>query len=314
MPPHSGVVALTGATGFIGRRLVPALQASGYRVRALVRRQDKALAAADVAQVQGDLDDVDALKRLVAGTCGIIHAAGAVLAPNAARFESINVAGTRRVAAAAMDAGISRFVLVSSLAARTPALSPYASSKAAAEALVASLRPGLDVAIVRPPAVYGPGDRATLPMFRQLAHGFLVAPSSPEARFSLIFVDDLAQLMVGLLSFKEMPEAPIEPDDGRPGGYGWRDLATIAADSLQRRVRVLPLSRVLADAAATVIEAGSRVAGRSSLINRGKLAELFHPDWIARGGAIEGWRAWTTFADGFPATLEWYRSAGWIRG
>ena len=83
--------------------------------------------------------------------------------------------------------------------------------------------------IVRPPAVYGPGDRATLPIFQQLGRGLLLAPATRAARFSLIHVADLARLLATLaLRPSAAARQPLEPDDGRAGGYGWSDLAAMA--------------------------------------------------------------------------------------
>jgi nucleoside-diphosphate-sugar epimerase len=312
MSQASKLVALTGATGFIGRRLVPALQGAGYRVRALVRREDPRLMGRDIEQVQGALEDPAALAAFTAGASAVVHAAGLVLAPHASAFHEVNVAGTRRLAQAAMAAGTPRFVMISSLSAREPGLSPYAASKHEAERALRELGPGLDLAILRPPAVYGPGDRATLPLFRQLARGFLLAPAA-EARFSLIYVDDLAFLVCGILRAEALPQGPIEPDDGQPGGYGWEDVARIAEESLERRVRLWHISRRLIQPVAGVVEASGRLMGRATFLSRGKLAELFHPDWLAHGAQLADWRPWTLFADGFPATLAWYRAQGWIR-
>ena len=95
---------------------------------------------------------------------------------------------------AATAGGIHRFVHVSSLAAREPKLSLYGASKERAEGLVMSS--GLDWAIVRPPAVYGPGDRETLELFRMAKLGLMLMP--PKGRVSVIHVDDLARLLLAL--------------------------------------------------------------------------------------------------------------------
>ena len=116
----------------------------------------------------------------------MIHVAGVINAPDPAGFEAGNVTGTAAMLAAAEKAGIQRFVHVSSLAAREPKLSIYGATKAGSEALVGDS--GLGFAIVRPPAVYGPGDKETLELFRMAKRGFVLLP--PEGRLSLIHVDD----------------------------------------------------------------------------------------------------------------------------
>ena len=96
-----------------------------------------------------------------------------------------------------------------------------------------------DFCIMRPPAVYGPGDRATLPIFRQIKKGLLFVPAA-DARFSLLYVDDLAEIVARLLEAPRWDGAVMEPDDDS-GGYGWADVARIASAHLDRRVRTVPV-------------------------------------------------------------------------
>ncbi|MEO6581494.1 MAG: NAD(P)H-binding protein, partial [Sphingomicrobium sp.] len=154
-------LAITGGTGFVGSRLVEAATAAGHGVRALTRRPQDARPA--LQWVSGSLADPNALEELVDGADAVIHVAGVINARDAAGFEAGNVAGTLATLAAATADGVRRFVHVSSLAAREPRLSLYGASKAKSETLVE--RSGLDWAIVRPPAVYGPGDKETLALF-----------------------------------------------------------------------------------------------------------------------------------------------------
>ncbi|MFL6721387.1 MAG: NAD-dependent epimerase/dehydratase family protein, partial [Sphingomonas sp.] len=155
-------LAITGGTGFVGSHLLDAALAAGHQIQALTRREQPP--RDNLAWMVGDLSSRDALHLLVDGADAIIHVAGTITAPTAAAFEKGNVTGTLAMLAAATAGGIHRFVHVSSLAAREPKLSLYGASKAKAEELVHSS--GLDWAIVRPPAVYGPGDKETLELFR----------------------------------------------------------------------------------------------------------------------------------------------------
>ena len=89
--------------------------------------------------------------------------------------------------------------------------------------------------VVRPPAVYGPGDRSTLPIFKGLSRGWLLHPAGAAARFSLIFASELADLVVALLAHPVRSGTIVEPDDGRPAamaGPGWR--ASPSSESAQR--------------------------------------------------------------------------------
>lgn len=309
------IVAVTGATGFVGRHVVADLQDAGWRVRALTRRADAALARAGVELVPGALGDEAGIDALVKGSDAVVHVAGAIHAPDRAAFLAANAAGAAQVAEAAARYGCSRFVHLSSLAAREPALSPYAETKALGEVEVLRRRDRLRVSVVRPPAVYGPGDRATLPILQGLARGWLLAPGSRGSRFSLLYVRDLSALVVTLLRADLPSGVVLEPDDGRDGGYGWGDLARLAGEALGRKVRKVGVPAGPLRLAAAVAERHARASGRQPLLSRAKLAELLHPDWVCDRGTwagLEGWSPKTGFVQGLPLTLAWYREAGWL--
>lgn len=302
------IVAITGGTGFVGRQVIEALVQAGASVRMLARRPVPDIEVSGVAVVRGGLEDAKALSALADGASAVIHCAGVVAAPRAADFHLANVDGTAAMLRAAHPSA--RFVHVSSLAAREPRLSAYAASKRQAEELVAAA--GRDAVIVRPPAVYGPGDRATLPIFAQLHRGLLAAPAPRAARFSLIFVADLARLLARLALAPFVASRPIEPEDGR-GGYGWSDLAAIAGRVSGRRVRTLHVPAGLLWPTALAAEGLARLTNRPPLLSRDKLRELGHADWVCaplpRG---LDWRPVTGFAKGYALTAAWYAEAGWL--
>ncbi|HMR32515.1 MAG TPA: NAD-dependent epimerase/dehydratase family protein [Geminicoccaceae bacterium] len=305
------IVAVTGGTGFVGRHLIGALAGeAGVSVRALSRRPAPDIEAAGAAVVRGGLEDEAALSRLTDGARAVVHCAGIVSAPRPADYERANAGGTAAVLRAADPAA--RFVHVSSLAAREPGLSAYAASKRRGEQLVAEAG-RTDAVVVRPPAVYGPGDRATLPIFQQLRRGLLIAPARRAARFSLIFVADLARLLARLALGAFRSDRPVEPDDGRAGGYGWEDLAAIAGKASGRRIRTLYLPTRLLWPVALGAEAWSRIVDRPPPLSRDKLRELGHSDWVC--GPLPaglGWRPSTGFAEGHAETAAWYERAGWL--
>lgn len=310
-------VAVTGGSGFIGRAVVRRLCAAGWPVRALTRRPDPDLERLGAATMPGSLEDEESLKQLVAGAAGVVHCAGLVAAPDDAAFAQVNVAGSARLfAAAAAAASRPRVLLLSSLAAREPGLSPYARSKRAGEDALQSLASqGLEACVLRPPAVYGPGDRATLAIFRQLRSGLLLVPAVKDARFSLLYVDDLADAIAYLLGAPGWCRPVLELDDGREGGYGWADLAEIAGRQLGRRTRTVPVPRTVVWPAAAVGALSARLLRRPPRLSPGKLRELFHADWVARHSPespLQGWSPRTTFERGFEETMAWYRQRGWL--
>ncbi|MFL5332751.1 MAG: NAD-dependent epimerase/dehydratase family protein [Geminicoccaceae bacterium] len=308
-------VAVTGATGFLGRHVAAMLQAQGCSVRVLVRREDAELARLGCSLWLGDLENAPALEALVDGATAVVHAAGVVRASDAATFAVVNARGSARVAALASRQTGCLFVQISSLAARVPAISPYAASKAQGEAEALRHAGDMQVVVVRPPALYGPGDPATLPLLRGLARGWLVHPRSLGARFSLLYVEDLVRLLGTLLADPPRTGTILEPDDGRAGGYGWADLAMVAQRRLGHRVRLVGVHRPPLAMAAWLAEWHGRSVAQPPILSRGKIAELYHRDWVSdtRGMAVvTGWRPRVDFGDGLTTTLNWYRDAGWL--
>lgn len=310
--------ALTGATGFIGQRLAHLLRAQGHAVRALVRERARAqaLEQAGCELVEGDLDSADALAALCAGAERVVHAAGAVRGACAEDFEAVNVRGTQHLiaalaaeaAAGRADAGraenIPQLLLLSSLAAREPGLSWYAQSKAAAERLLLDAEQPFSWVILRPPAVYGPGDRELLPLFRSMRRGIAPLPGSAMARVSLLHVDDLLDAIIACLDAPRCAGQLLSLHDGQHGGYSWREIAGIAGSTWGRRVRLLPVPRRVLDIAATLNIAQARRSGRAPMLTPAKLRELRHPDWSTSNELISrlsGWQPQWPLAAGLAA-------------
>ena len=299
-------LAVTGGTGFVGSHLIDAGVAAGHEIIALTRREQP-----DRARVQwipGSLEDRGALERLVDGADAVIHVAGVINASSAAGFELGNVAGTLAMLAAATAGGIRRFVHVSSLAAREPKLSQYGASKARAEELVHGS--GLDWAIVRPPAVYGPGDKETLELFRMAKLRVMLMP--PRGRVSVIHVDDLAQLLLALSAYSAPSNILIEADDGKPGGWTHREFAK----GLGRAVGTKP---AIVSSPGIVL----RLAARADQLLRGPRAKLTvdraayfsHRNWVIepkRSVPPNLWRPQIPTDKGLAETAAWYREQGWL--
>ena len=305
-------VAVTGATGFIGRSIVRHLRDRGYKVRLLVRQGGSAKTSGDEL-VTGTLDDFPSLCALVRNADAVIHCAGVVRAGRADDFRRVNTLGTERLLAAIRGAPRpARVMLISSLAAREPHLSAYAFSKRAAEDLVTAS--GFEYCIIRPPAVYGPGDRTSLPLFRLLSRPLAVLPGSSRSRFSVLFVNDLATLVAAFVERPRWNGEVLEPDDGHPGGYGWKDLAAIAGESLGIGIRPLLVPRWLLWVPSVLSQAMAPPFGLLPLITPGKLRELYHDDWVCRGGlrgCLHGWQARMPLSEGLAITLSWYVRNGW---
>lgn len=303
------VLAITGATGFVGSAVLHEALAQGHQVRALARR-DQAVRAG-VEWVRGDLGDTAALAALVQGADAVIHVAGLTNTPDPAEFTIANVTGTANIITAMKGAGIRRLVFVSSLAARQPGLSAYGASKAEAEAVVEAS--GLDWTTVRPPAVYGPRDIDMLDLFRAAKWG--VVPLPPGGATSIIHADDLAALLVALASGNAAAtkKQTYEPDDGREGGWSHKELAQAIGRAMGRgRVFAPHLPRMVLDAAA----AADRMArGDKAKLTADRVGYMCHPNWVARFDRKPPpgvWQPRIPGEEGLKATAQWYKREGWV--
>ncbi len=240
-------VALTGATGFIGNRVARRLVANGCKLQALARAtSDRSrLSGFNIRWVEGALEDPDSLRRLVRGADAVVHCAGAVRGATQAHFDRLNVDGAARLVRAAVEQHpLPRFLLISSLAAREPELSYYAASKRKAETVLADQAGNMSWAALRPPAVYGPGDKEMLPLFRWMARGIAFVVGSGNGRVSMLYVDDLAEAIRNGCRTSIARKRYSNSTTGTPNGYSWQDVIDTVGHLTAKRVRnvKVPLS------------------------------------------------------------------------
>lgn len=223
----------------------------------------------------------------------MVHSAGAVRGNSQADFDRVNVAGTDALLqAVAAQQRPPLVLLLSSLAAREPQLSWYAHSKRAGEQVLGQYS-GLDRIILRPPAVYGPGDQEMKPIFEWMQRGIALVPGSPDARTSLIHVADLVDAIIACLRSEGALQQTFTLCDGKEQGYSWRDMAAICAQHFSRPVRLWEVPRWLLDAVAASISRIASVTGKPPMLTPPKLRELRHPDWVVDNEAITLATGWT---------------------
>lgn len=304
----SEVVAVTGATGFIGRVLLDTLLENGWQVRALTRRTSTAKRE-NLVWVQGDLDNHGSLQELVRGTFAVIHCAGAVRGNSLANFLHHNVVGTDNLLRTVIKLNSRpRFLFISSLAAREPALSWYATSKSKAEQLINDCSGNIPCTIFRPAAVYGPGDKELKPLFKATRYGILPAAGYLTNRFGLLHVNDLANAAYYWLSADKPVIGTFEIDDGTPGGYTYELVASIAQDILQRPVRCVRLPDLMLQLIASANLRISRLLSYSPMLTPGKVNELQHPDWVCDIAPLKrelvGWCPNLRLCDTLPQLIK----------
>jgi nucleoside-diphosphate-sugar epimerase len=257
--------------------------------------------------ITGDLEHSDALNTLLTDVDVVVHAAGAIKALNRETFFRINRDGTRAVLDAAKTAGVPKCVLVSSLAARAPALSPYAASKRGAELVAEDYADALEVVILRPPAIYGPGDGETVRLFQMAVNGFVLAPASRASRASLIHVGDVATAILACCTQKQ-PQGILEIDDGTPGGHSWRDLALAAGLAAERSVKIFHLPGIFVWMMGFLGTLKAEITRSPAMLTLSKAPELLHQDWVVTESGPHGWQPKWTLETGFKDAIDWYYS------
>jgi nucleoside-diphosphate-sugar epimerase len=318
---------VTGATGFVGGHVIEALLRQKDTVTALVRRAARGPALADrgVRVMAGDLGQPDALRAACDGQDVVYHIAGLVAARSEAEFLAVNRTGTERLVEAARDAKVRRFVLLSSLAAGGPTepgrplsgdepprpTTQYGRSKLAGETVVRAS--ALEWTIVRPPAVYGPGDREMFRVFRAARLGIAPVFGTGAQALSLVYGPDLADAITA--AGRSAATAGRVFYACHPEILSSRALVETVGRAAGRRVRVVAIPPIAGRAALWLTEWLARLRNRPTVLTRDKANEFFQPAWICDPTPlteVTGWRATHDLAAGARATYDWYRRAGWL--
>lgn len=309
-------IALTGATGFVGGHTLTHLLDQGYKVRALTRKPPERTHL-QLEWIEGDLHNTEALERLVEGVDGVVHVAGTIKARRRRDFVKGNVTGTWNLLNVMVDTGVAataRYVHLSSLAARTPQISPYAATKAQAEGTVKSVGPGFAWTILRPPAVFGPGDRETFYFFKAAQSRLAVVPGAPKNRTSLIHVHDLARAIDAALRSDALLHQTIDVHDGAPLGYTMRDIITLMAKP------DLPPPMIFVPGPVFQLVGlfswlASQLTRKVPMLTPSKARELSFRDWVCADRQLfnqTDWRPAHHVNLGISQTRAWYEKEGWL--
>jgi nucleoside-diphosphate-sugar epimerase len=330
------IVAVTGASGFIGGHLTAELAARGFGVRALSRRpQPRDAAFVDAVDwVRVDYDDASALDRVFCDVSIVFHAAAATRAPTREELECANVELTRRVLSAMRLGGVGsarrRFVYVSSQAAAGPAaaletpsrecddprpIEAYGETKLAAERIVQEESDGdVTTTVIRPASVYGPRDRDFLQLFRLAHRGIALHPANRDKWISIIHVRDLVRGMIDAATNPLSSGRSYFLANDQP--VQWSSLFQLGASVSGKQLSMdIELPRALVAIGARAGDIFARATGTATLLGSEKLALSRPSYWVCsteRAQRDLGFRASTSLADGFAETHSWYVEHGWL--
>lgn len=305
---------LTGGTGFIGRYIARSLATQGWRIRLLVRQDPVHPQLADLCPevVFGELQDQSSLRLLVRDADAVIHAAGLIKARSDHEFFLANVTGSERIGQAMRQyAPEARLIVISSLAAREPQLSPYAASKRAGEEAAIAASGAASWIVLRPSATYGPWDRETLRVFQAASRKLLPVPAG-NGRITMVHVKDLAEAVTAVAAERGL-HGTFEVTDSRPEGYSWREIANAMAEALGYSPMLVPVPPALMRLAMPALYA-ARLFGGAVMLTPGKLREVLH-DWSSAPTAQLPPQLWAPKIDldrGLSETARWYIDQGWL--
>lgn len=293
------LVALTGATGFIGSALLNELRSSDFHVRALGRKQIPQKDTA-VEWIKGDLNNVAALNSLVKDADYVIHCAGVVRGKSPEDFDSVNYQGTSKLfTAIQQNSGKCHFLLISTLAAREPQLSWYAQSKFNAERLLDSCPDTITPTIFRPTAVYGCGDTEITPLFKLMKKGLLFAPST-ESRITLLHVTDMVSAILKWLQVSHEVRGVFELADGNTNGYTWSEIKLTSESVWNRSLTLIPVPLKFLSLCAQINLLLAGLFRYAPMLTPVKLNEITHPDWTCNIEPLYkaiGWKPAINLAD-----------------
>jgi len=322
-------VLITGANGFVGSRLCRRMLADGYQVIAGVREgcNREMLAGLKMEFRYGDVTRPETLAAMVAGVDYIIHNAGVVKAIRPELFYRVNHFGTRNIAEAALtNSGLKKFVFISSLAAAGPSdsvrplsetdpphpVTEYGRSKLAGEEALLELKDRLPIVIIRPPGVYGPGDREMYAIFKMVNFRLRPLLGNLNRKIQLVHVDDLCRGVAAALKSETPGGAIYFVAENR--AYSFRELVSALGRAVDRKGIPLYLPGGLVRLAARLSQGVMKLFGRPPMFTVEKADEILGSWEVATRRAERelGFQAEIAFPDGARETMAWYRKEGWL--
>lgn len=337
-------ILVTGASGFIGTRLVPYLLDQDVDVRCLVRKSSntQSLAALNVETSVGDLSDTDSLSDALRGCSHVLHLAGMTKALRTRDLWRANEQGTKNLVEATLrvagDGEPAVLVLVSSLAAAGPVVmdddlrprretdpvepvSNYGRSKRDGEKVALEAAKRLPLSIVRPPIVFGPGDRDGLNLFRPVAKfGVHLVPGLRRTLYSMIHADDLSR-SIWAVATQGQRCLDSQSDQGvyfasHPTELSYGDIGREIGRVLGRRMTlVIPTLSVAVQMVAGVNEGISQLFRRPHILGWDKSREALTRGWACDSTRLRndlGVAFETPLSEQLRATAMWYAMKGWL--
>lgn len=323
-------VLITGANGFIGSRLCLTFLRHGFTVYAGIRKTaDRHLLDGLAVQYRfGDVTDPESLPSMVTEVDYIIHNAGIVKSNDREQFFKVNGAGTANLMAAIAQYNpkVKRLLYISSQAVAGPSINgkpvteldkphpvtTYGESKRAGEEAVLAYQDSLNVAIVRPAGVYGPGDKEVLSLFKAAKFGVRPLFGDVSRKIQMVHVDDVCTGSY-LATVTETRSGSIY-HIAEKQAYTIAELVDLLGKAVGKKGVVIKLSEKTFRRIAAVSESACRIIGMTPMLTREKCNELLDSWEIEVRKAKEelGFESAIPFPQGAKDTYHWYREHGWL--
>ncbi len=335
MSGHSGskpVIALTGASGFLGSHVADILLAKGFAVRASIRQTSNLrwLEGKDIETTIVDLENAKSCDSFLSGSSGLIHCAGLVTATGEQQYQRANVRTTENLLARAEltwkeQCDDPAFVLISSMAAHGPAgldnpavesnspapITAYGRSKLAAELAVNGSEWSFRRAILRPPSLYGPRDKEFLPLFKAATRGITARLGKSMTGLSLVHGWDAAAAAVALMQCDQATGTYFVDD--LHTGYNWQELADILSSTTGKKIRTLQVPLVLLKISSSLLGRGRAIS--SPVLNPDRIRDLETSGWVCDGSLLStttGWQPKYSALTGFANTMDFFKEQDWL--
>lgn len=318
---------ITGASGFIGSRLVEHLVRRGWDVRVLIHNRSLD-ADTQVATVEGDIRDPASLKTAFQDRDILFHLAAALGGSllDKKEFADINQAGTVNVMNEARSSGIKKVIHFSSAGVlgavekKTAAEEDYPPSpkniydltKLEGEKVALKFAfEGMDISIIRPGWVYGPGDKRTFKLITAIAKKRFVLVTKGDIWQTPIFIDDLIE---GTLLCAEKGRSGEIYHLAGSEVLSVKKIVDQIAEAAGVKFPSIPFPLFSVKASAFLLEKAFYLFKKEAPLTRGKLAFFIYPKPLSIDKSQKklGFYPKTDFASGIKKTVQWYREQGWI--
>ncbi len=322
-------VLITGANGFVGSRLCRLFINEGFHVVAGVRQGCNRTLIENLPLEYrfGDVSQPETLPALVEGIDFIIHNAGLTKVKKKADFHKVNEIGAKNlIEAAPGNPALKKYIYISSAAASGPSqpsrplteidlphpITEYGRSKLAGEQASLLLKDKVNLAIIRPPAVYGPGDKEMLAFFQIINCRLRPLLGNTGRKIQLVHVDDLCRGVLAAIRATTISGAVYFIAESR--SYTYRELVGLLGQAVGKTGLPLYIPGPVLKVIAALSESTLNLLGKSPMFTREKAGEILAGWEFSTAGAEKdlGFISKIDFKAGSAETMQWYRREGWL--